>query len=89
MGTHTQGASEREFVLGQELRATILATAEETDGHVDLMDCVQPPGTPAHLATPETGLDADLFMAVTTRLGDVVLGPPGTTPAELADRGPE
>jgi hypothetical protein len=25
-------------------------------------------------------------MAVTTELGDVVLGPPGTTPAELAER---
>jgi hypothetical protein len=25
-------------------------------------------------------------MAVTTELGDVVLGPPGTTPGELADR---
>ena len=30
-------------------------------------------------------LDTDLFMAVSTELGDVVLGPPGTTPAELAD----
>jgi hypothetical protein len=38
-------------------------------------------GTPAHLVTPETGFDADLFMAVTTELGDVVLGPPGTMPA--------
>jgi len=41
--------------------------------------------TPAHLATPETELDAELFMAVTTELGDVVLGPPGTTPADLAN----
>jgi mannose-6-phosphate isomerase-like protein (cupin superfamily) len=40
-------------------------------------------GTPAQLATPETELDADLFMAVTTELGDVILGPPGTTPADL------
>jgi hypothetical protein len=39
-------------------------------------------GTPARLATPETDLDADLLMAVTTELGDVVLGPPGTTPEE-------
>jgi mannose-6-phosphate isomerase-like protein (cupin superfamily) len=45
-------------------------------------------GTPAHLATPATGLDFDLFMAVTTELGDVVLGPPGTTPADVADRKP-
>ncbi len=156
----TQGTPERQFVLGHGLRATILATAEETDGHLDLMDCVQPPGaatplhmhtryeerywvisgsmtvwagqdevtmgpgddhviptnvphmvrfgpegaralvfsspagfaqlvaragTPAHLATPDTELDTDLFMAVSTELGDVVLGPPGTTPAQLAD----
>jgi mannose-6-phosphate isomerase-like protein (cupin superfamily) len=40
---------------------------------------------PAHLATPETELDAELFMAVTTELGDVVLGPPGTMPADLAN----
>lgn len=39
-------------------------------------------GTPARLATPGTELDMDLFMAVTTELGDVVLGPPGTTPAD-------
>jgi hypothetical protein len=38
-----QGTPERQFVLGQGLRATILATSEETDGHLDLMDCVQPP----------------------------------------------
>jgi mannose-6-phosphate isomerase-like protein (cupin superfamily) len=156
----TPDAPERQFVLGQGLQATILATAEETDGHLDLMDCVQPPGaatplhmhtryeerywvisgsmtvwagqdqvtmgpgdyyviptnvphmvrfgpegaralvfsspagfaqlvaragTPAHLATTETELDTELFMAVTTELGDVVLGPPGTTPAELAE----
>jgi mannose-6-phosphate isomerase-like protein (cupin superfamily) len=40
-------------------------------------------GTPAHLATPATVLDQELFLAVTTELGDVVLGPPGTTPAEV------
>ena len=40
-------------------------------------------GTPAHLATPETPFDAELFMAVTTELGDVVLGPPGTLPEDL------
>jgi mannose-6-phosphate isomerase-like protein (cupin superfamily) len=158
--TSTQETPDRTFVLGQALRATILATAEETHGHLDLMDCVQPPdaatplhmhtryeerywvisgtmtvyagsdqatlgpgdhyvvptnvphmvrfgpegtralvfsspagfaelvartGTPAHLGTPETELDTDRFMAVSTELGDVVLGPPGTTPAELAN----
>jgi quercetin dioxygenase-like cupin family protein len=40
-------------------------------------------GTPAHLATSETEPDLELFMAVTTDLGDVTLGPPGMTPAEL------
>ena len=39
-------------------------------------------GTPAHLATPETEPDLELFMEVTTELGDVVLGPPGATPRE-------
>jgi hypothetical protein len=43
-------------------------------------------GTPAHLATPDTEFDPDLFMAVTTELGDVVLGPPGTMPADLDQR---
>ena len=38
-------------------------------------------GTPAHLLTPDTQPDLELFMAVTTELGDVVLGPPGTMPA--------
>ena len=43
-------------------------------------------GTPAHLAIPEPAFDAELFMAVTTELGDVVLGPPGTMPADVAGR---
>ena len=43
-------------------------------------------GTPAHLATPETEPDLELFMAVTAELGDVNLGPPGMTPAELGQR---
>jgi Cupin domain len=40
-------------------------------------------GTPARLAVPETELDTGLFMAVAAELGDVVLGPPGMTPADL------
>jgi quercetin dioxygenase-like cupin family protein len=40
-------------------------------------------GTPARLATPDTEFDIDRFMTVTTELGDVVIGPPGTTPADL------
>jgi quercetin dioxygenase-like cupin family protein len=43
-------------------------------------------GTPAHLATPDTEFDLDLLMAVAAELGDVVLGPPGTTPADLDQR---
>ena len=150
---------DREFVLGQGLRATILATAEETGGRHDLSDTRQPPGemtplhlhtryeerfwvasgsltvwagddqleltsgdyyriglnvphavrsgaegchalhistpagfaeliartgTPVQLATPETELDMELFIAVTTELGDVVLGPPGMLPSNYA-----
>jgi mannose-6-phosphate isomerase-like protein (cupin superfamily) len=40
-------------------------------------------GIPAHLATSETEFDLDRFMAVAAELGDVVLGPPGTTPADI------
>jgi mannose-6-phosphate isomerase-like protein (cupin superfamily) len=147
-----QGEREREVVLGQALRATILTTASETDGRHDLTVATTVPGdqtplhlhtryeerfwvisgsltvwagpdkvtltsgdyyavpmntphavqtgpdgarallisspagfaellarsgTPARLATPQTEFDADLFMAVTTELGDVILGPPG------------
>jgi hypothetical protein len=43
-------------------------------------------GTPARLVTPDTEFDLDLFMAVTAELGDVILGPPGTTP-DAATRG--
>ena len=150
--------SGREFQLGQGLRATVLTSAEETDGRHDLTegqqvagdmtalhlhrryeeriwvldgeaevwagdeyavlrsgDFVHIPrnvvhtmkagadgchalnisspaafaelvartGTPAELATAETELDMDLFMAVTHELGDVVLGAPGTLPADL------
>src|SRR3954451_22279648 len=40
-----------EVVLGRELRATILTTAEESDGRFDLSDCTLLPGarTPLHL----------------------------------------
>jgi mannose-6-phosphate isomerase-like protein (cupin superfamily) len=45
-------------------------------------------GTPFPLFTTGTELDAELFMAVATELGDVVLGPPGATPADLAQLPP-
>jgi uncharacterized RmlC-like cupin family protein len=41
-------------------------------------------GTPADRGSQEAEADAERFMKVTTELGDVVLGPPGTTPADLA-----
>jgi mannose-6-phosphate isomerase-like protein (cupin superfamily) len=152
----------REFVLGQDLRCTILTTGDETEGRHDFTHNVQPPdkatplhfhtkyeerlwvvagaltvwagsdvvtlrsgdyyaipirrphairsgpegaralhisspagfaeliartGTPAHLATAETEFDAELFMAVTTELGDVILGPPGTLPTDIPGSG--
>ncbi|MEW2491868.1 cupin domain-containing protein [Streptomyces sp. NPDC048411] len=40
-------------------------------------------GTPAHLATAETEWDMELFKTVTEEFGDVILGPPGATPAGL------
>jgi mannose-6-phosphate isomerase-like protein (cupin superfamily) len=151
-------SSTENYVLGQELRVTILTSAEETEGRHDLTDSVMPPGaatplhlhtayeerlwvvsgsltvwageatvtlrsgdfytiplntshaiasgpegaralnisspagfaeliaragTPLHLATDQTELDVDLFNAVAEELGDRVMGPPGTTPADL------
>ena len=148
----------RDFQLGQALRATVLTTAEETEGRHDLTEghqaagdmtalhlhrdyeerlwvvdgeaevwagdqhavlrsgdfvhisryvphtikagadgchalnisspagfaeLVARTGTPAELATAETELDDDLFMQVTAELGDLVLGPPGTLPADI------
>jgi hypothetical protein len=112
----TADTRQREFVLGRDLRATILTSSAETGGRHNVGDGVQAAGattplhvhtryalnisspagfaeliartgTPAHLATPETELDAELFKAVTQELGDVVLGPPGTVPQELAGGG--
>jgi mannose-6-phosphate isomerase-like protein (cupin superfamily) len=39
--------------------------------------------TPAHLAGPETETDLERFAAVSAELGDQILGPPGTLPADL------
>ena len=39
--------------------------------------------TPAHLAGPETETDLERFAAVSAELGDQILGPPGTRPADL------
>jgi quercetin dioxygenase-like cupin family protein len=151
-------SGEREFLLGQELRAKILTTGPETGGRHDLTEATQPAGqrtplhlhtryeerfyvvsgsftvwagpekvilnpgdyyvipmnvphalaagpdggraltisspagfaellaraaTPASLASPDQEIDLDLFMAIATELGDVVLVPPGATPSDL------
>jgi quercetin dioxygenase-like cupin family protein len=47
-------------------------------------DLVARAGTPAELATGESWLHAERFRAVTEELGDLLLGPPGTIPADLA-----
>jgi quercetin dioxygenase-like cupin family protein len=41
-------------------------------------------GVPADRPGAEAGFDPERFMAVTTELGDAVLGPPGTTPRDIA-----
>ncbi|MFF0478475.1 cupin domain-containing protein [Streptomyces sp. NPDC004284] len=149
---------DRQFVLGQHLRLSILTSAEETDGRHDISDVWLPAGagtplhvhtgyeeriwvvegaltvwsgddtytlrpgdfyrvpmntphtikagedgartlaitsparfaelirrtgTPAHLATAETEWDMALFQKVTEEFGDIILGPPGATPAGL------
>jgi hypothetical protein len=48
-------------------------------------ELIERAGTPARLATPDTAFDAELFAAVTTELGDVIVGPPGMTPADLPE----
>ena len=48
-------------------------------------ELIERTATPGELAGPDTDLDLELFMRVTTELGDVVLGPPGTTPDALGD----
>ncbi|RBM21761.1 cupin domain-containing protein [Streptomyces sp. PT12] len=154
---------DRQYALGQELRISILTSAEETDGHYDVSDSFMPAGaatplhahtryeerlwvssgsltvwagadkvtlrsgdfytiplhvphaiaagadgaralnisspagfaeliartaTPLHLATNETALDVELFNAVGTEIGDIILGPPGATPADLPPEHP-
>ncbi|MFI6338873.1 cupin domain-containing protein [Streptomyces sp. NPDC050535] len=44
--------------------------------------------TPLHLATDATELDVELFNAVAEEMGDILLGPPGATPADLAPKHP-
>jgi quercetin dioxygenase-like cupin family protein len=51
-------------------------------------ELVERTATPEHLAGPDTELDLELFMRVTSELGDIVLGPPGTTPGSVGDGRP-
>ncbi|MEU4658957.1 cupin domain-containing protein [Streptomyces sp. NPDC023723] len=44
--------------------------------------------TPLHVATEQTALDVDLFNAVAQEMGDILLGPPGSTPADLPPGNP-
>jgi hypothetical protein len=39
--------------------------------------------TPAQLAGPDTEIDLELFTSVSSELGDQILGPPATAPADL------
>jgi hypothetical protein len=47
------------------------------------MEVIERTAVPAHAAGPDAELDMARFMAVSTALGDVVLGPPGSTPDQL------
>ena len=59
------------------------ATALNISSPAGFAELVARTGTPADLATAETELDLALFMQVTTELGDLVLGPPGTFPGDV------
>lgn len=78
------------YLIPMHVPHTILAGPEDTHAlHIStpagFAELIARAGTPAHLATPDSEFDADLFLAVTTELGDVVLGPPGTKPADLGE----
>jgi mannose-6-phosphate isomerase-like protein (cupin superfamily) len=46
-------------------------------------ELIERTATPAELAGPHPRLDLDRFMTVSTELGDLVLGPPGTRPDQV------
>jgi quercetin dioxygenase-like cupin family protein len=46
-------------------------------------ELIERTGVPADGTNAEAAFDPERFMAVTTELGDVMLGPPGTTPADM------
>ncbi len=47
-------------------------------------ELIERTGTPVELAGPHVALDLERFTAVSTALGDVLLGPPGTAPGQHA-----
>jgi hypothetical protein len=47
-------------------------------------ELIERTGTPVNLAGPHVALDLERFTAVSTALGDVLLGPPGTAPGQRA-----
>lgn len=51
-------------------------------------ELIERTATPEDLAGPDTDLDLELFTRVTAELGDVVLGPPGTTPDSIGNGAP-
>ncbi|MRH92143.1 cupin domain-containing protein [Nocardia sp. SYP-A9097] len=52
------------------------------------VDLIRRAGTPEAEATPDTEWDLELFNKITTEVGDVILGPPGMTPADFRDNNP-
>ncbi|WP_025347814.1 cupin domain-containing protein [Nocardia nova] len=50
----------------------------------NFVDLIRRTGTPESEAGPDTEWDLDLFNQVATEHGDVILGPPGMTPDQLA-----
>ncbi|MQY16977.1 cupin domain-containing protein [Nocardia macrotermitis] len=49
------------------------------------VDLIRRAGTPRSEATPDTEWDLALFDKITAEQGDIILGPPGMTPADLPD----
>ncbi|WP_345617751.1 hypothetical protein [Streptomyces ziwulingensis] len=90
---------DRMYALGQELRVSILTSAEETDGRHDVTDSFMLAGaaTPLHAHTRyEVTLRSGDFYTIPLRvphavgeeMGGLLLGPPGATPADLSPEPP-
>ena len=68
---------------GSEGARTVLVTSPA--GFAELIERTATPGADAG---PDTELDVDAFTSVSTELGDVILGPPGMTPAQAKAAAP-